>query len=125
MAILTYKYTKQNLRAERFVSSSLLVGSVAQNSLKPFKSLNITNLSHATHDLTDYYTDLLDTLQFYFNTGEPPVSDHQKGAALVIGIFIWEVVYDDTKPDNKGTLPGISPDKSTFCTRIYWDAISN
>ena len=58
LAILRYKYTKQNLRAERFVSLSLLVGSLAQNSLKPFKSLNKTNLSHATHDLTDHYTDL-------------------------------------------------------------------
>ena len=55
LAILRYKYTKQNLRAERFVSLSLLVGSLAQNSLKPF---NKTNLSHATHDLTDHYTDL-------------------------------------------------------------------
>ena len=41
----------------------------------------------------------------------------------MIGIFIWEVVYDETKPDNK-EFQGISPDKSTFWTRIYWDAIS-
>ena len=43
--------------SERFVSSSLLIGSLAQKCLKPFKSLNITNLSHATHDLTENNTD--------------------------------------------------------------------
>ena len=35
-------------------------------------------------------------------TVEPPVSDHQKGAALVVGFFIWEVVYNDTKVGQQG-----------------------
>ena len=121
LAILTYAYAKQNLRAEVFVSSSLPCSLAKQfeTILKSQHNQFITR--HARFNWQ--WQGLIDTLQFYFYTVESPVSDHQKGAALVVGIFIWEVVYKDAKVGQQGgTLPGISPDKSTFCKRIHWDA---